>query len=104
MTTVDLCDHYESCQEPEQPDSVCFHCGHLRSEHKKSWKLGSDDMVNAAGILRWAINGYAFKSDRKKIMNVMHTWSGPSDETYHRLLMGEIPYTVDEDGSVKFTE
>ena len=27
------CDSYESCQTPELMDSVCLHCGHLRTEH-----------------------------------------------------------------------
>lgn len=28
------CECYDSCQEPEQPTSVCVHCGHLRSDHE----------------------------------------------------------------------
>lgn len=27
------CDDYESYQEPQQPTSVCFHCGHTEQEH-----------------------------------------------------------------------
>lgn len=69
----------------------------------KQWAMLSTSMMSAPGILRWAINGYRFKRDRKKLMNVIKSWEGPSDEIYHRLLMGEIEWTTDENNSVIFT-
>jgi hypothetical protein len=69
----------------------------------KQWAMLSTPMMSAPGILRWAINGYRFKRDRKKLMNVIKCWEGPSDEIYHRLLMGEIEWTTDENNSVIFT-
>ena len=69
----------------------------------KQWALQSTSMVNAPGMLRWAINGYKFKRDRKVMLDVMKSWEGPSDEVYHRLLNGEIEWTVDENNSVIFT-
>ena len=36
----------------------------------KQWALQSTSMVNAPGMLRWAINGYKFKRDRKVMLDV----------------------------------
>lgn len=69
----------------------------------KSYAMLSTPMMSAPGVLRWAINGYKFKRDRKRLLNVIKCWEGPSDEVYHRLLMGEIEWTVDENNSVIFT-
>ena len=32
--------------------------------------LESTPMLNTAGLLRWAMNGYKFKKDRKKLRRV----------------------------------
>lgn len=70
----------------------------------KQWVMQSVPMMSAPGVLRWAINGYKFKRDRQKMLDVVKCWEGPSDEVYHRLLNGEIEWTVDEDNNVVFTE
>ena len=66
--------------------------------------LMSAEMVNAAGILRWCINGYKHKRDRLAMLNVIKSWVGPSEETYKKLLQGEIPWETDEKGNVTFFE
>ena len=70
---------------------------------QKSYKLQSTAMVSAPGLLKWAINGYQFKKDRKNLLNVMKSWEGPTDEEWHRLLMQEVPYTVNDANEVEFT-
>ena len=95
-----ICDDYESSQEPEQPGSVCFHCGHLRSEHKRSVLLLSTSMVHTPGLLLTCINDYACKSKqvKRRALNIMKSWQNndgfPSDETLIALLKGEIEYTT----------
>ena len=71
------------------------------------YRLGSAPMVNTPGLLTWAINGYKFKRDRKKLLNVFTSaWSNadnpknPSKETFDKLLKQEIPYTVVDDAVV----
>jgi hypothetical protein len=82
---------------------------------KRSFRLLSTSMINTPGILRWAQNGYKFKRDRKALLNVFTSAFGgqgnsPSADTLHRLLLGEITWTEEQqdDGSgytcVCFTE
>jgi hypothetical protein len=71
------------------------------SEKKNVYKIHSSSIAHAPGILKWAINGYAFKEDRKKLLRVFthgfdHSGQVP-EEVFDRLLKGEIPYTVDGD-------
>lgn len=64
--------------------------------------LGSCEMVSAPGIMAWAINGYAFKRDRKAMINVMKSgWpdAGLTDKEWGKVLSREIPYRI-EDGKV----
>jgi hypothetical protein len=69
--------------------------------------LTSTEAVNTPGIVRWAINGYKFKSDRKRLLNVLMAYA-PDDERekykkiFHRLLLGKIEW-AEQDGSVTFT-
>jgi hypothetical protein len=67
-------------------------------------------MICTPGLLRWAINGYRFKADREQLLDMfVDGYSGeaaPPRRVFHRLLMGEIPYTVedsDHGGTVVFT-
>lgn len=72
---------------------------------KKSYRLLSTSLICTPGILRWAQNGYKFKRDRKSLLNVFVQGYGqdknsPSADTFHRLLLGEITWTEEqqEDG------
>jgi hypothetical protein len=78
---------------------------------KRVIRLSSSSFVNTPGLLRWAINGYKFKRDRKYLLKVFvdgYTGPGaPSPETFDRLLKGLIPYTVEDGphgGTVVFEE
>jgi hypothetical protein len=59
--------------------------------------LGSSPLVFAPGMIEWAINGYAFKKDRKVLANIIHQgWNLPLD-VCHKVLAKEIPYIVREE-------
>jgi hypothetical protein len=68
---------------------------------KQEVRLSSNSLFHTPGVLRWAISGYKFKKDRKKLRNIfvegfphprlsLEEWG----EVIHRLLMGEISYKV----------
>lgn len=62
---------------------------------RKRYRLGSSPLVFAPGIIAWAINGYAFKRDRKSIENVVSScWSLPLDAA-RALLSKAVPHTID---------
>lgn len=62
----------------------------------KTYRLASTEMVSAPGLLRWAINGYKFKRDRKQMLDVMASWPVPR-EALRKLLAEEVSYTVEGD-------
>ena len=68
----------------------------------KQFRLGSNEMCHAPGILRWAIDGYRIKSQRRKIQNVMMAWPTVTRDIADRLLSGEIEYTI-EGETIVFT-
>ena len=53
-------------------------------------------MCSAPGIIRWAINGYKFKEDREKILNVVLAWDIP-EHVAKELLSEKVPYTVEDE-------
>lgn len=69
----------------------------MTKTEQKTFRLGSNQMVSAPGILKWAMNGYKFKRDRKKMVNVMKSWPGLTDEQWGKVLAGEIPHTIEGD-------
>lgn len=63
---------------------------------QRTVRLGSTTMVSAPGILRWAMNGFRFKCDRKKMRDVMKSWeAGLTDKQWDGVLSGTIPHTID---------
>lgn len=67
----------------------------------RRYRLGSNGLVHAPGIIAWAINGYAFKKDRKAIENVVVSgWNVPVEHA-RALLSKAVPYRV-EDETVVF--
>lgn len=75
------------------------------SQNSKRYRLGSSPLVYAPGIIAWAINGYHFKRYRKKLRAVItETWKGVSDEAAHRLLSGNVKYTIEGEAVVFETE
>ncbi len=65
--------------------------------------LESTPMLNTAGLLRWAMNGYKFKKDRKKLRRVFtqgFTHPRLTDEVVDRLLKGELPHKIEGENVV----
>ena len=61
----------------------------------KQYRLGSAEMVSAPGIVKWAINGAHFESDRETVINVIvQGWSVPRDAAA-ALVTKQVPYTLD---------
>lgn len=63
---------------------------------KTQFTLPSTALFHTPGLLRWAINGYKFKRDRKKLLRVFtEGFSGdnaPTPDVWDKLLKGEIPW------------
>lgn len=58
--------------------------------------LLSSPMVNAAGVLTWAINGYRFERDRQQLKySMMATWDGITLKEWDEILTGKIPHKLD---------
>jgi hypothetical protein len=54
-------------------------------------------MVGAVGLVAWAINGYKFKRDRKKMVAVISaTWNVPA-KAAEALLSAQVPYTIEDE-------
>ena len=66
--------------------------------------LGSSPMIHTPGILRWAINGYAFKRDRKNILNVFTSgWPTVPVDALKAVLAKQLPVIINEEaGTVEF--
>ena len=72
-------------------------------------RLGSNPMFCTPGMLKWAINGYKFKRDRA-LLRKMFVEGFPNPQitvkqwskVVHKLLLGEIQYTVDKKEGVVF--
>lgn len=63
------------------------------------YSLGSNPMIHAPSIVAWAINGYKFKEDREKILNVILAWDIP-EQVAKDLLSEKVAYTVEEDSVI----
>lgn len=62
-----------------------------------TYTLGSNEMMFAPGVIAWAINGYAFESDRPALLIVvLATWKIP-EEAAKALLSKQTPYLVRAD-------
>lgn len=65
------------------------------------YRLGSNELVHAPGVVAWAINGYAFKRDRAVLRRVIvDGWPGVPDAVAHQLLSGSIPHSIEGDAVV----
>lgn len=64
-------------------------------------ELPSAPMVHTPGLLKWAINGYKFKKDRKAMVRVFVDGYGLTADCVNDLLSEKIPHTV-EGNSVFF--
>lgn len=67
------------------------------------YRLGTNELVHAPGVVAWAINGYAFKRDRRALRRVIvDGWPGIPEKAVHQLLSGSVPHAVEGD-TVVFT-
>lgn len=70
----------------------------------KTYRLGSNPLVSAPGMVRWAKSAYRFRRDRKVIRNVILAgWPGVTPKAAHKLLIGDVEYRVVEEEVVEFT-
>ncbi len=67
-----------------------------------TYRLGSNDLIHAPGILHWAMTGYAFKDDRPYLVNVITSGWGIPKAAVHALLSGKTQITIEE-STVVFT-
>lgn len=66
-----------------------------------TYRLLSSPMVYSPGILAWAMNAYHFPEDRPQILKIMtETYQGVPAAKMDALLMGYIPYTVEDEAVV----
>lgn len=68
-----------------------------------TYRLGSNTLVNALGVVTWAINGYAFERDRAVLRRIIvEGWPGVPDDAAHQLLSRAISHEIVGD-TVVFT-
>lgn len=68
-----------------------------------TYRLGSSPLINAPGIVAWAINGYAFERDRPILLRVVaEGWPSIPKDHVSMLLSKTVPYAIDGD-TVVFT-
>jgi hypothetical protein len=66
----------------------------------KKYKLGSNEAVYAPGMVAWAINGAAFKSDAPQMIKVIAAgWNVPA-EAAKALVMKKVPYKIEGEAVV----
>ena len=63
-------------------------------------RLTSTAMVHTPGILAWAVNGYKFPRDRKRMVNVISQTYKLKPAIAKGLLSGSLPYEVIDDAVV----
>ena len=63
----------------------------------KTYKLGSSSMIYSPGIVAWAINGAKFKKDRPKMIRIVSDGWGVPYSDAEALLIGKVPYTIEDD-------
>lgn len=62
-----------------------------------TYRLNSAAFVYAPGLIAWAINGYAFKRDRKVMVKIIaDTWRLP-DAAADALLSKRAPFRVEDE-------
>jgi hypothetical protein len=69
----------------------------------KTYRLASAEFVHAPGLIRWAVNGYHFKKDRSRLLNVVTAaYGGLPRAAAQKLLSGKVKYKIEKD-TVVFT-
>ena len=68
-----------------------------------TYTLGSSSFVHAPGLIAWAINGAAFKQDRKAMINVVVQNMGHPRPAATALLLKKVPFTITAEDAVQFS-
>jgi hypothetical protein len=69
----------------------------------KTYRLGSNSLVHAPGVVAFAIDGYRYEKDRQYALDMITAcWPVVPEEAARALLSLEAPYTV-EGNVVVFT-
>lgn len=66
------------------------------------YRLGSSGLINAPGMVRWAINGAKFKRDRATMANIIAQGWGVPEDAAMALVTEKVSHTV-EGETVSFT-
>ncbi len=68
----------------------------------QTYRLNSNGLIFAPGMVAWAMNGYRFKRDRSNMVKVIADgWNIPK-EAVEALLSGQVPHTIEKE-TVVFT-
>lgn len=60
------------------------------------YRLDSSSYIQAPGFIAWAINGYAFESDRAALRRIIVAgWPAVPEDAAHQLLSGSASHAVD---------
>ncbi len=63
-----------------------------------TYHLTSSPAASAPGLIRWAINGYAFPKDQKVILDIICTaFPTVPAEAFEQLLSKAVPFMVEEE-------
>ena len=66
-----------------------------------TYRLTSTPGLNAPGMIKWAINGYAFPKDRKFMLDcITSTFPALPVEAVEQLLSKAVPFTIEDAGEV----
>ena len=66
----------------------------IAAQEAVTYRLASSPIISAPGIVNWALNGYAFKSDRKRLAKVIADgWNIPAPAA-HALLSRKAAFEV----------
>ncbi len=57
-------------------------------------RLLSSEMINTPGLLRWAMNGYKCKTDRKHMVRTFMDGYGLTEKAANDLLSGRTPHRI----------
>jgi hypothetical protein len=64
------------------------------------YSLGSNEAVYAPGIVKWAINGAAFKKDAPQMIKVIAEGWGVPVEAAKALVMKKVPFKIEGEAVV----
>jgi len=67
----------------------------MTDKTKTEVRLTSTPWINTPGVLRWTINGYKFKKNRKAMRWILTKGYNLTDEVADGLLSGKIPHRIE---------